>query len=260
MLFICDEIKNTSVCNYCQAYFVPKKGTSGKFCSRSCGGKASPNRVLPRVSDPTKKAQVICPTCNKEFLTYINDGRKHCSKKCVKTGGYRANSGRAKSGYYKGIYCGSTYELIWVIYNLDHDIQFSRFETTLQSLDAKLKYIPDFLLADGKTIIEIKGHEDEKVAKKTALAESLGYKVVLLKKNDMLHMFDYVKSKYSTTLYYDLYDNFKPEFQYICAECSVTFLSKTKRKNDPRVKIKGPFCTKSCARKANHRLKKQFAV
>lgn len=27
-------------------------------------------------------------------------------------GGYRKGSGRSKHGYYKGIYCGSTYELL----------------------------------------------------------------------------------------------------------------------------------------------------
>ena len=42
-------------------------------------------------------------------------------------GGYRPGSGRAKTGYYKGIYCGSTYELAWVIYQIDNNKDFSRF-------------------------------------------------------------------------------------------------------------------------------------
>jgi hypothetical protein len=47
-------------------------------------------------------------------------------------GGYRIGSGRSKSGYYKGIYCGSTYELCWAIHALDHNIKFSRFDKKLE--------------------------------------------------------------------------------------------------------------------------------
>jgi len=56
----------------------------------------------------------------------------------VSVGGLRNGSGRSKSGYYKEIYCGSTYELCWVIYNLDHNISFSRFSGYLT--DGKIKY------------------------------------------------------------------------------------------------------------------------
>ena len=45
-----------------------------------------------------------------------------------KLGGYREGSGRSKSGYYNGIYCGSTYELCWVIYALDTQVKFDRFK------------------------------------------------------------------------------------------------------------------------------------
>ena len=31
-------------------------------------------------------------------------------------GGHRDKGGRSKSGYYKGLYCGSTYELVYTIY------------------------------------------------------------------------------------------------------------------------------------------------
>ena len=79
-------------------------------------------------------------------------------------GGYREGSGRSKSGYYKGIYCGSTYELCWVIYSLDHNIQFNRFPGMIE--ENGLKYYPDFLLDDGKTIIETKGYEDQSSVEK----------------------------------------------------------------------------------------------
>src|SRR5579875_4065331 len=125
------------------------------------------------------------------------------------SGGYREKSGRSKQGYYKGLYCGSTYELCWAIHALDHGIEFTRFPGQLKK--DKLVYIPDFLLADGITIIEPKGYErGDSVKNKTALAESLGYIVKVMKKDDLKYAFDYVASKYGTKKYYTLYDDYKP--------------------------------------------------
>jgi len=68
-------------------------------------------------------------------------------------GGIRNGSGRSKCGYYNGIYCGSTYELCWVIYNLDHNISFTRFSGYLT--DGKIKYYPDFYIKENKTFYDI---------------------------------------------------------------------------------------------------------
>ena len=112
-------------------------------------------------------------------------------------GGYREGSGRSKSGYYKGLYCGSTYELCWAIYNIDHEIKFNRFPGKLEK--DGITYYPDFLLSDGKTIIETKGYEkQESVDKKTKIAEFFGYTVIVLRKNDLQYAFDYVSQTYNT--------------------------------------------------------------
>lgn len=118
-------------------------------------------------------------------------------------GGYREGSGRAKTGYYKGYYCGSTWELAWVIYNIDHGIKFQRFPKTL--IGNGIKYIPDFL-QDGK-IIEIKGYENsDSVERKTKLAESLGYEVIVLRKEDLKECFQWVKANYVYKCMSDLYE------------------------------------------------------
>lgn len=157
-------------------------------------------------------------------------------------GGYRPRSGRSKSGYYKGIYCGSTYELCWAIHALDHNIPFTRFPGQLQK--DKLIYIPDFLLADGKTIIEPKGYErDDSVAKKTALAESLGYKVKIMKKEDLKYAFDYVYQTYGTKNYQILYDDYKPKYTYTCSFCGNEF------KTDKKSKLILHFCGRVCSGK-----------
>ena len=76
---------------------------------------------------------------------------------------------KSKKGYYKGMYCGSSYELAYVIYNLDHNIPFARCDRyyEYEYNGSKHLYFPDFELADG-TIIEIKGYHTETVDIKAA--------------------------------------------------------------------------------------------
>ena len=156
------------------------------------------------------------------------------------SGGYREGSGRSKCGYYKGIYCGSTYELCWVIYNIDHGIEFSRFPGKLENSD--VIYYPDFLLADKKTIVETKGYEaHESVDKKTKVAESLGYKVIVLRKDDLQHMFDYVERTYNTKKFYILYDDYKPKYSHLCSNCRQVY------DTDKNIKTEIKFCSRSCA-------------
>lgn len=155
-------------------------------------------------------------------------------------GGYREKSGRSKQGYYKGIYCGSTYELCWAIHALDHNIKFTRFDKKLEKNG--VVYYPDFLLDDGKTIIEPKGYEKEdSVAKKTALAESLGYIVKIMRKDDLKYAFDYVEKKYGTKNFHTLYDGYKPKYNYVCANCGISF------SRDKKTKYETVFCNRICA-------------
>ena len=155
-------------------------------------------------------------------------------------GGYRAGSGRSKHGYYKGIYCGSTYELCWVIFNIDHNISFNRFPGKLEHND--VVYYPDFLLSDGKTIIETKGYKKQNsVEKKTKVAEYFGYTVKVLRKEDLSEIFEYVKLKYNTNKFYELYDEYKPKYSHICNCCESKF------ETDRKIKTETKFCSRVCA-------------
>lgn len=179
-----------------------------------------------------------CIICGKDAKN------KYCSRTCggkASKGGYRPGSGRAKTGYYKGIYCGSTYELCWVIYQLDHDRPFERFEGFLE-FEGK-KYFPDFI--QNNKIVEIKGFEDqEKVAAKTLIATQNGYEVVVLRADDLQKEFNYVRSTY-TKNYKSLYDEYKPKFEYTCACCGNLF-SKDKASKYAKV-----YCSRSCSLKGN---------
>lgn len=238
----------------------PKCGVSheklGVFCSRSCANsKQRPPEVRAKISAALKgkahsnkgqwrvaRIEKICPKCGSSYIVKESASKKYCSVKCANknAGGYREGSGRAKSGYYKGIYCGSTYELCWLIYQIDHNLEVTRFEGTLESNG--IKYIPDFI-QDGK-IIEIKGYEkQESVDKKSKVAADNGYDVIVLRKDDIQHCFDWVKEKYKTYKFYDLYDTYKPKYNYVCSFCKANFNSDHKR-NTEHV-----YCSRSCSLK-----------
>lgn len=236
---------------------------SQNFCSKSCANSRSwSDEDKLKKSIAAKNSQKVietnrriskgkhieknCP-CGKTFDTIPCLKKKYCSKTCVykygKFGGLRLNSGRGKSGYYKGIYCNSTYELCWVIYQIDKNIQFERFQGSLSN--DEITYYPDFLVGDNK-IIEIKGFEDPKiVAKKTELALSKGFQVEVLYKEDLKSVFEYVKLQYKTNKFYELYDNFKPKFEYCCRLCKSLFHREKKSKKQ------NVFCSRSCSMKYN---------
>jgi hypothetical protein len=154
-------------------------------------------------------------------------------------GGYREGSGRSKHGYYKGVYCGSSYELCWVIYNLDHNIPFNRFEGYLSN--EEIKYYPDFLI-DNK-IVEIKGYWTEEVDKKTQLALEKGYEISVLYKEDLQYAFEYVSKQYgitSKTSFHTLFDDHKPKYVLTCDNCGIEYFSERKPKS------KTNFCSRKC--------------
>lgn len=111
-----------------------------------------------------------------------------------KLGGYRKGSGRGKKGYYKGYWCDSSWELAWVIYNLDHNIYFKRnwkkfeylFENEIHS------YIPDFIINENE-YIEIKGFMTDK---SKAKIEQFPHKIKIMDKKTLKPIFEYVETKY----------------------------------------------------------------
>lgn len=101
-------------------------------------------------------------------------------------------------GYYKGIWCQSTYELAYVIYNLDHGISFTRNTERFKYLTAENKsseYLPDFV--EGDTLIEIKGYYTPTVDLKL---KSVTKPIKILYREDMEYMFDYIGKTYDKPL------------------------------------------------------------
>lgn len=124
--------------------------------------------------------------------------RLHISESMRRFGGYRQGSGQGKKGWYQGYWCDSTYELVYVIYNLDHGIAFSRNTERLEYVcgSRKATWMPDFILPDG-VYVEIKGYED---ARARAKFDQFSRSLRVLKREDMNEMFSYVESRYGRDL------------------------------------------------------------
>jgi hypothetical protein len=134
------------------------------------------------------------------------DRREKISNTCKankKSGGIRHGSGRGKKGTYKGYWCDSSYELAWVIYQIEHNIKFKRntekFIYFYNNLERK--FIPDFIIDN--TYYEIKGYEDVKLKYKI---KYFPYDLKVLYGSDLEYIFNYVVEKYGRN-YISLYED-----------------------------------------------------
>lgn len=267
---------NPLVCKYCGDP-LPYEKRMNKFCSRSCSASFSNNQKMLdgwKMSDTTKEKirsslaltrkenpTIIpspnkgrrltnwvtkkCPECGGTFECTEKSQKKYCSEPCWKKnrGGFREKSGRSKSGHYKGIYCNSTYELVWVIYRLDHNLPVQRFQSYI-TFDGNRKYYPDFV--DGNKIYEMKGWNTEKtnpvLVSKCKAAIDSGYEIQVLFKEDLTREFDWVKQHYKCSSLEELYDNHIPQYTYVCKRCGVEFTRTKKARTE--AKICSRYCTK----------------
>lgn len=125
-------------------------------------------------------------TCCKEHEMQLRIlSFKKTQQKYHRCGGMRDRGGYGKQGWYNGYHCDSSWELAWVIYQLDQGITFKR--NTKDKFPYKFEgkiynYYPDFILSDG-TYVEIKGYDSKKwKAKLKAFPQDLN--LVVLYKND----------------------------------------------------------------------------
>lgn len=84
-------------------------------------------KECPICGNPIPYEKRNCETCSTECSGILNGKHNHETQMIRhSSGGKREGSGRGKRGWYKGYYCDSSWELAWVIYNLDHGNQFKR--------------------------------------------------------------------------------------------------------------------------------------
>lgn len=230
-------------CHSCNNLFTVKEYNVGKpkkekyFCSRTCSnirtwtkeGKEKLSKSAKN-SEKVKRANKIIAENNKGFKTikgvrtlaipiietscsYCGEPIKHkknvnrkyhkeCWLKC--SGGIRNGTSRGKSGTYMGYHCDSSYELAWVIYQIEHNFSFQRNYEGFNYVysDNNHKYFPDFILPDN-SYIEIKNFRSELT---DAKIKYFPHKIVVLYKQDIKEkILPYVISKYGKN-FTDLYE------------------------------------------------------
>lgn len=107
-------------------------------------------------------------------------------------GGYVRGSGRGKKGWYRGIFCDSSWELAFLLYSLDNNDNIKRnTEIRKYVYEGKIRnYIPDFIIDD--RIIEIKGYSTAQWKAKI----SQNPDIEVYEKEDMDPILEYVIEKY----------------------------------------------------------------
>lgn len=169
--------------------------------------------------------------------------RKKISETCKsnkKSGGLRKGCGRGKKGTYKGYWCDSSYELAWVIYHIENDIDFERnnekFIYFYRDIEEK-NYIPDFKIDD--VFYELKGYQNDTVQYKI---KYFPFNLKILFEKDLKYIFDYVISKYGKnfiSLYEDKkYKSCKNCYGYVCKSNKSLICKNCLKQNSKNLKNK----------------------
>lgn len=208
-------------CCYCERSCVNKGGLSAHepHCSKN-PNRISRNTGVPKGNIPWNKGKHTGQIPWNKGLTHqdhpnIGNGKALTEEKerlrCLKIsksmkmyGGYRKGSGRGKKGWYKGIFCDSSWELAYVIFCLDHDVPIKRNAEKFKYIfeGKEHTYIPDFLVYD--EIIEIKGFVTSQWNAKIICNPHIR----VLYNDEMKPILSYVKEKYGKR-FTDLYERDK---------------------------------------------------
>ena len=116
---------------------------------------------------------------------------------------YNKTRGNGKKGWYNNIFCDSTWELAFLVFYKEHNLNIQRctekFEYTWNN--EKHIYIPDFITDEG--IIEIKGRKTKQSEEKHKQFPN----IILIDYNLMKPYLNYVQNKYGENFWEVLYEN-----------------------------------------------------
>ena len=128
-----------------------------------------------------------------------------------KKDGRRGVSRIAKAGMYKGIWCDSSWELAFIVYNIEHNIKFEKCNESFEYFSSydnkKHKYHPDFKY-DKSTYIEIKGwmNNSSLIKINEFRKNHPNLKLEIIDEAKIKPYLSYVKEKYGERFYEQLYE------------------------------------------------------
>ena len=206
-------MSNNYICRFCSSTFSSERGCKyhAIFCSSNPDRKSQWNSgktkdtdesVLKMAESLTGREHICRP-----FVRYCpgHTGKANTEQKEIErkrklsewakvsgNGGYKPGSGRGKKGWYKGFFCDSSWELAFLVYNLDHNVSISRCKEVrhYEHNGRNKKYYPDFVV-DNK-IIEIKGYKTAEVESKL----NANTDIICLYEADIKPYLSYVIDKY----------------------------------------------------------------
>lgn len=148
-------------------------------------------------------------SCNKQMgkckdIDKENERRQKISNSMKGNKNWMCNKkrGNGKKGWYKGIFCDSSWELAFVVYHIENKLNIKRCDIKYKYVieNAEHTYIPDFITDDG--IIEIKGRKDKKaIVKQQNFPE-----IKIIDKYEIEPYLKYVNDKYGSEFCKILYD------------------------------------------------------
>lgn len=144
--------KGKNFCNHsCAASYTNKTriviySEQGKENHRKIGKLNQKNLINGSSRKGIRKFfNLNCCICKKDFkVTYEKKLNKTCSKECRSIlhsqTAHRENNTYGKSGYYQGIYCASSWELAFLIYNKDLGKDINRCDLTFNYLMKEIQH------------------------------------------------------------------------------------------------------------------------
>lgn len=148
------------------------------------------NLEKPIVSDETRNNMSVSAkkrANTPESLILLRD------QAITKKLGGLTHGGRGKKGWYCGIWCDSSWELAYIVYNLNHNISVVRNNDKFPYIyNNRVKYYyPDFIVDN--EYIEIKGYKSSEWYCKL---NSFPYRIKVLYKDDIQYYLKYVIDLY----------------------------------------------------------------
>ena len=218
-----------------ETFEIPKfkldhDGLDCQFCGKTCKNRNSLCNHERQCNQNPNKQVIYRPgfndfgrtAWNKGLNKETSEGVKKHSKSLLQwymehpdhtQGGFkeRSNSRKYKFGTYKGYYCDSSWELAFLVYNIDHGIQTIRnTEAFPYEYEGKVrKYYPDFII-DG-VYYELKGIVTEReLAKINQFPKEL--KIIMITQKEIQKYISYCKITYGNDFVSTLYDRHYPSW------------------------------------------------
>lgn len=200
----CGKLKDTS-------YHVEHEGLNCIFCGKLCKNKNSlaQHEIRCRENPARKDFNNLSTYVATENFATKSDRFQKCHntlRSRIATGELNYDNKircKYKFGTYKDYHCDSSWELAFVIYNLDHNVEFTR-NTDRFPYEYKGTvhyYYPDFMI--GNNYYEIKSYIDDRVKCKCRDFPADKH-LVILDKDQIQKYLDYCETTYGkdfTTMY-----------------------------------------------------------